>query len=284
MGSSVAFKAAAWMMGTLLSFSAMAIAGRELTQDLNTFQILFWRSLVGVVLLGVILSVIGWHHAATKRIGFHSLRNLIHFGGQYGWFLGLSLLPLADVIAIEFTTPVWSALLAMMLLGERLTLPRAVAIGLGFIGILIILRPGFGVLSLPAFIVLGAAICYAITYVNTKILSKTESVTAILFYMCLIQLPIAGIASIPDWVTPPWALTGWIILVGCGGLSAHFCLTRALSLADATIVVPMDFMRLPLISLMGFWLYREEIDFWLLLGAGLIAFGTLVSLRGEQSR
>ncbi|WP_350332862.1 DMT family transporter [Coralliovum pocilloporae] len=282
--SSSPLKAAAWMMGALTSFLAMAISGRELSSDLTTFQILFWRSLSGLLVLSLLLSVIGWQRIATRRLTFHGVRNVIHFGGQYGWFLGLSLLPLADVIAIEFTTPVWSALLAMLLLGEQLTRARMLAIGLGFLGILVILRPGVEVLSAPALIVLGAAICYAATYINTKILAKTESVIAILFYMCLIQLPIGAVPTLLNWVTPSSSMLFWILVVGCSGLSAHYCLTRALSLADATIVVPMDFMRLPLISLVGFWFYQEGIDLWLLFGAGLIAFGTLISLRAERHR
>jgi len=261
-----------WMVGVLASFSAMAIAGRELSSELTTFQILFFRSVVGLVVVSALLTKSGWGQVKTKRIGHHLLRNMIHFAAQYGWFLGIAFLPLAEVFAIEFTTPIWTAILAVFFLGERATKSRVISIALGFAGILVILQPGAQVVSLPALAVLGAAIGYAMSYVFTKSLSRVDSPLTIIFFMTVIQLPMAFVPALTDWTVPSYALWPWVVIVGVSALSAHYCIARALKLADAMVVVPMDFLRLPLIAVVGIMIYAEPLDIWVLIG-GLIVFG-----------
>ena len=134
--------AGTWMSGALVSFLLMAIAGRELSTELNTFQILFFRSVIGLVLILAILSWSGWAQVRTTKFSLHFIRNIAHYVGQFGWFYAISLIPLAQVFAIEFTIPIWTAMLAPFLLSERLSASRILVIVIGFIGILIILRPG----------------------------------------------------------------------------------------------------------------------------------------------
>lgn len=270
-----------WMAGTLSSFMLMAVSGRELSDELNTFQILFWRSAVSLVVISALLSYYGWQHGRTQRPGLQVVRNVIHFGGQFGWFFGISAIPLAEVSAIEFTVPIWTLLLASLLLGERITRTRTFAVVMGFAGTLIILRPGFSALQLGQFSVLAAALFYATTNVLTKRLVVTDTPLAILLYMSLVQFPLGLVAGLPGWSWPSPSLWIWIFLVGVSGMSAHYCLARALKLADASVVVPLGFLRLPLSALIGFLAYTEAFDLWIVLGAIVIFIGNYFNIRTE---
>ena len=277
----------AWMTGTLLSFSAVAVSIRELSGAIGVFDILALRNIAGIVILVSVAIAFpklreGFY---PRRMGLHLQRNVIHFFGQYAWALGVTLLPLAMVFAIEFTTPAWVALFAFFLLGEKLTAPRLIAIALGFLGILVILRPAPGSLDPTGLIVLGAAICFALTTIATKRLTGTESTFAILFWMNVMQLPMNYIGAdklfflqIPDLPLLP------LIGICVGGLSAHFCLTNAYRHGDAVIVVPLDFLRLPLIALIGWLLYTEPLDPYIFAGGALILVGILQNLLAERRR
>lgn len=274
-----------WMMGALASFVAMAIGGRELAAArISTFEILLFRSLVGLVVVSMLLARSGWGQISVRRFGLHLVRNVSHFGGQFGWFYGIAMIPLAEVFAIEFTAPTWTAIIAALLLGERMTRSRLLAIGLGIAGMLIILRPGLAVIHPAALAVLGAAACFAMTFVLTRPLAHTESALGILFYMTVIQLPIALIPAMAHWVTPPPALWPWLLVVGGTGLSAHYCHTRALRLADATAMAPMDYLRLPLIAVAGLMFYGEAPDWFVFAGAAVMIAGNFVNVLSERGR
>ncbi len=279
------WRAAFWMAGALVSFSTMAVGGRELAAELSTFQILFFRSLIGLPLvLLVVLRYGGTAQLRTQRLPLHLVRNVAHFGGQFGWFYGLGFISLAEVFAIEFTVPLWTALLAVVLLGEHLTRVRLLAVILGIIGTLIILRPGVSIVHPAAVAVLLAAFGYATAHTLTKKLVGTESPLAILFYMTLIQLPLGLIPALGSWTIPSPASWPWVIAVGVSALTAHYCMARALRLADATVVVPLDFLRLPLIALIGAFVYGEEVTWSLALGSLFILAGIVVNLQAEQYR
>jgi len=272
------------MVGTLLSFMAMAVSGRELSADLGTFEILFLRSVVGLLIVAAILSRGGWAQIHTARLGLHIGRNLAHYGGQFGWFYGLALIPLAQVFAIEFTLPIWVAILAIPILGERMSIGRVWAIVLGFLGVLVILRPGLEIVTIGALAVLAAAFCYAVSHTLTRKLTGTETPMSILFYMTVLQLPLGLFPALPDWVWPKITDWPWVVVVGVTALSAHYCMARALMLAEATVVVTLDFMRLPLIMAVGFALYGEAFDPWIIIGAGLIFAGVYVILSDAEKR
>ena len=278
-------KATLWMMGTLASFAAMAIGGRELAAArMSTFEILFFRSLVGLAIVSALLARSGWAQISVRRFALQLVRNVSHFGGQFGWFYGIAMIPLAEVFAIEFTSPMWAAIIAPLLLGERMTRPRLLAIGFGIAGVLIILRPGLAIIHPAALVVLGAAACFALTYVLTRKLVPTEPALAILFYMCVIQLPLGLVPAMVHWVTPPPTLWPWLLVVGVTALSAHYCMTRALQLADATVVLPMDFLRLPLIAAAGFIFYGEKLDWLVLAGAAVMVAGNFANILAERAR
>lgn len=283
-GLPAALRGALWMGGALLSFSAMAIAVRELLRHMGNFEILFLRSLVSLLILLAILPRFGLATLRTRRAGLHVLRNLLHFGGQYAWVYAIAMLPLATVFAIEFTMPVWTALLAIPLLGERLNRGRVIMLVLGLAGIVIILKPGIGVVQPAALVMLAGSLAYALTMICTKRLSESDSALAILFYMAVVQLPLAFFPALPGWVVPTPADLPWIVAIGAAGLTAHFCLTRAVRIADATLVIPIDFLRLPLIAVVGAIFYGEKVDVTIMLGAAVIFAGTWYSIQRESRR
>lgn len=277
-------KAALWMMGTLFSFMAMAVGGRLLSQELNTFQILFFRSLVGFCCLAFLLQRSGWNQVITRQFPLHLVRNLAHFGGQFGWFFGIASLPLAEVFAIEFTVPLWTAGLAPLLLQERMTSSRFLAVGLGLAGMLLILKPGLAAVHPAALAVLGGAGGYALSHTLTRKLTVRDAPLAILFYMTAIQLPLGFFLSLHGWTTPSLPLLPWLLVVGLAALSAHYCLANALTLADVTVVVPLDFLRLPLIALVGFVFFGEGLEWSVFFGALVMLGGNLANIRAEKRR
>lgn len=267
-----------WMTGTLASFCLMAIAARELSAELSVFQALFFRSAIGLICLGLVyISLKNKPVLFTKRLKLHLLRNSVHFAGQYGWFMGIALLPLANVFALEFTVPVWTALIAAFFLKEVMTQKKIISICLGLVGVFIIVKPGYGIFEMASLIVIGAAICYAVAYTSTKALLTTESPFSILFYMCLLQLPIGLVGALNNWVWPEGGQWLWLFLIGITALTAHFCITKAMSHADVTVIVTLDFLRLPLVALLGVLLYQEAFEFSLILGAAVMLLGNIVN-------
>jgi drug/metabolite transporter (DMT)-like permease len=281
-GLPVALRGALWMGGALLSFSLMAVAVRELSRTMGSFEILFLRSLVSLAIVCALLPRLGIAPLRTRRFGLHLVRNSFHFAGQFCWVYAIALLPLATVFAIEFTMPVWTALLAVPFLGERLNRARVVMLAAGIAGVLIILRPGAVEVSPAALVMLAGAFAYGATMVATKRLAGTESALAILFYMSLVQVPMGLVPALAgNWVTPAPADAPWILATGACGLVAHYCMTRAFRVADATLVVPIDFLRLPLIAGVGALLYGEPIEAATFVGAVVIFAGTYYSIRRE---
>jgi len=277
-----------WMIGALLSFSVMAVSIRQLSAlGLSIFEILAIRSIVALIVLFALLALRPELrvHARPRRMPLNFLRNGVHYVSQYMWALSLTMLPLAMVFALEFTMPVWTALLAVWLLGERLTPSRIGVVIFGLIGILVILRPGLASFNPAVFLVLVAAFGYAITMITTKKLTMTETTFGIIFWMAVIQLPLSLLGSdltVFAGLQPAHILPA--LGVGISGLTSHYCLSNAFRAGDATVVVPMDFMRIPLIAVIGWALYGEQLDLFVLLGALIIVAGVLWNLRAETAR
>lgn len=268
-------RAALWMAGALTSFSAMALAGRAARVELPTFELMLYRSLVGFVIVVAGASVAGTlSQVRPRRMGLHLARNACHFTGQNLWFYAISVAPLAQVFALEFTTPVWVALLAPLVVAERLTRRRLLAAMIGFAGVLIVARPNPAALDPGALTAAASAIGFAGSALFTKRLTGTESITQILFWLTAMQAVMGLVCALHDGVLslPSPATLLPVGLIGAAGLSAHFCLTRALSHAPATIVMPMDFLRLPLIAVIGMMFYAEPLD-WAVLAGGLVVLG-----------
>lgn len=278
-----ALRGALWMGGAVLSFSAMAVAARELVARMGVFEVLAFRTGIAFLIVLAVALPAGRAPLATRRFGLHLGRNLVHLGGQAFWVLALGMIPLATVFAIEFTMPVWTALLAALFLGERLTRPRLVMLVLGFAGVLVVLRPGVATLQPGALAALAASLCYAVQMIATKKLAATESPQTVLFWMSAIQTPVALALALPGWVAPAWADAPWLALIGIGSYTAHYCLTSAMRVADAAVVVPVDFFRLPLIAVVGALFYGEPFDAAVIAGAALIFAGTWYGMARERS-
>jgi drug/metabolite transporter (DMT)-like permease len=278
----VALRGALWMVGALVSFSIMAVSVRELLRTMGSFEILFIRSFMSLLFLLFLLPSRGFRALRTEHFGLHLLRNVFHFGGQYAWVYAISLLPLATVFAIEFTMPVWAAVLAMIFLGERLNHGRVVMLTLGIVGVFVMLRPGLAVIQPAALVMLLGAFAYASTMIATKRLAGHDSAFAILFYMAVIQLPLGLIPALSQWAWPGLRDLPWVIALGVVGLSAHYFMTRAFRIADAMVVVPIDFLRLPLIAVVGALFYGEPLQLAIMAGAAVIFAGTFYSIRRES--
>ena len=278
-------KAALWMTGAIASFSSMAVAGRELSMTHDTFEIMFYRSLVGICVVALILSVSRkWHQITTNRLGEHGIRNVLHFTGQNLWFYAVTVIPLAQVFALEFTQPIWVILLSPLLLRERLTAIRVTSALIGFAGILIVARPGTATLSPGVIAAALSAIFFALTTITTKSLTRTASIGCIMFWLTVMQAVLGFTASVFDGdITLPSANTApFLLLIGLAGLLAHYCITNALAIAPATVVVPFDFARLPTIAIVGMILYHEPLDHWTLLGAGVVFAGIFLNVWSEN--
>jgi drug/metabolite transporter (DMT)-like permease len=273
-----------WMLGAVLSFMAMAIAVRELQRHMGSFEIVFLRSVGMLAITLAMLPRAGLASIRTSRFQLHLWRNLIHFCGQVLWVYSIGALALATVFAIEFTMPVWTALLAWLFLKEKFTFPRLVMLALGLVGVLIILRPGTGEFHPAALAMILGSLCYASSFIFTKRLSSSDSALAVLFWMSVVQTPISLALAVPQWVSPVAADLPWIVGIGAGAFTAHYCMTQAMKLVDAMVAVPIDFIRLPMIAVVGALAYGEPFDPMVIAGAAVIFAGTYYSISRERAK
>ena len=279
--------AALWMSGAIIAFTCMAIAGRAAALDLDTFEIMLYRSVFGLIIVLIVARIMGTLGDINRQqLPLHFMRNIAHFAGQNLWFFAITVIPLAQVLALEFTTPVWVILLSPLLLQERISKIGAVAALLGFLGILIVARPGMTPINIGLVCAALCAIGFAFSAIFTRKLTRTQSITCILFYLTAMQaifgLVCAGIDG--DIALPTMATLPWVLLIGLAGLTAHFCLTTALSLAPATVVMPIDFTRLPIIAVVGFILYSEAVDIWVIVGGITIFAANYINIRFGQAQ
>jgi len=279
--------AAAWMLGALIAFSAMAVAGRAIVPELDSFELMMYRSFIGlgiIVLIGLVYGKFG--EVRLDNFKLHGLRNLGHFTGQNLWFTALPLIPLAQLFALEFTSPIWVVIFAVLFAGEKVTRIRVLAVALGFVGALLVARPGLQGDSFGLILAAASAIGFAVSIVTTRVLTRTETIYGILFWLTAMQAIFGMITTgwDGDVAWPSLAVWPWVVLVGIAGLVAHTCLTNALAVAPATIVTPMDFMRLPAIALIGALFYSEAINIWVLAGALVIFAGNYLNIWVETRK
>ena len=272
--------AALWMAGWLSLMLIITIAGREAAREINVFQLMEMRSIIGFLMLYPLIHASGGLAAMrTTRLPQHVARNIIHYGAQLGWFFALTLIPIGQVVAIEFTMPIWTALLAATFLGERMTIWKIAAIVLGLIGVVVIVRPATSEINPGQLIALGAALGFGISVAMVKSLTRTEQPLAIMFWMLVVQSAAGFLPSLYVWTWPPAHVWVWVVLIAFCGTFSHYCMARAMLYADATVVIPMDFLRVPLTATAGWLLYSERLDLFTVLGAALILTGNLLNLK-----
>jgi drug/metabolite transporter (DMT)-like permease len=275
-------RAALWMAGWLALMLIVAVAGRETTRELNVFEIMEARSVLGLFMLLPLVRMNGGFAAMrTSRPLQHIGRNLIHYAAQLGWLFALTLIPLGQVVSIEFTMPIWTAILASSFLGERMTVWKIAAIVLGIVGVIVIVRPETGQINPGQLIALAAAVGFGISVAMMKSLTRTESTVAVIFWMLVIQSAVGFFPSLHVWKWPSAYAFGWIVVIAFCGTFSHYCMARAMLHADATVVIPMDFLRVPLTAAAGWLIYSERLDIFTVLGASLILTGNLLNLKAS---
>jgi drug/metabolite transporter (DMT)-like permease len=258
----------------------VAVAGREGMRELNVFQLMEVRSILGFFMLYPLIRINGGFSVVkTARARVHIARNLIHYGAQLGWFFALTLIPIGQVVAIEFTMPIWTAILAATFLGERITVWKIAAIALGVIGVVVIVRPAAGEVDPGQLIALAAAVGFGISIAIVKSLTRTEQTLAIIFWMLAVQSAAGFFPALYVWTWPPAYVWGWVVVIAFCGTFSHYCMARAMLHADATVVIPMDFLRVPLTAAAGWLIYSERLDIFTVLGAALILTGNLLNLK-----
>tara|TARA_B100000768_G_scaffold149214_1_gene143460 strand:+ start:151 stop:1014 length:864 start_codon:yes stop_codon:yes gene_type:complete len=277
--------AALWMIGAIFSFITMAIAGRAVSDQLDTFEIMLYRSLIGFLIVILTAKIINTHHEINfQKFSIHFIRNIFHFMGQNLWFFALPIIPLAQLFALEFTSPIWVVLLAPIFLKEQLTFRKVCIAALGFLGVLFVTRPEIGSLSIGIIAAATAAIGFAASAMITRRLTETDSLTKILFFLTGLQIIFGLICSGYDGeiTIPSPDNASWVVMIGLAGLSAHFCLTKSLTLAPASVVMPVDFVRLPLIAIIGMSFYGENLDIFMVTGAAMILVANYINLNHRK--
>ncbi len=276
------FLALAWMMGAVVSFTLMAIAGRAVQAEMNSFQLMAWRSMIGFVVVALVVwrSTPGFAQIRTPQPWLHVQRNIFHFIGQNSWFVALTMIPLAQLTALEFTSPLWVALLAPFIVGDRLTAQRVTAVLLGFAGVLIVSQPGTSPIGLGHALGLLAALGFALNTIWTKRLMEYDTILCVLFWMTASQTLMGIALSLPTGglPVPSVALWPWVLLVALTGLTAHYSITSALGHAQVSVVAPMEFVRLPVISTVGAMLYGEAVAIAVFVGGAVILAANLINI------
>ncbi|TJZ90341.1 DMT family transporter [Paracoccus gahaiensis] len=267
---------------SMVSFIAMSVGSREMAETLSIRQVLFFRALVGLFVILAVGRAVFPEIRRMQKVPLHLARNAVHFTAQYFWTIGIVLLPLASVFALEFTMPIWVTLFAWLLLREKVSRQRLLATVGGFIGVLVIVRPGIGMVDPAAGLVLIAAAGYGLSLIMVKRLTGHCSPGAIVVWMILIQLPLGLIAALTDWRPVHVTDVPWMLVAGIGALSAHFCQAQALKRLEASVVIPIDFLRVPMAAVVGFYAYGEAIDLWVFLGGGIILLSNLQAVLAER--
>jgi drug/metabolite transporter (DMT)-like permease len=273
-----------WMIMGGLSLLLLALVIRHLQSKYHVLEMIFMRSVISFLL--ILPWALRQHRSElkTQRLPLHIFRNGIHYLGNIGWFVGVTLVSLADLQALQFTTPLFTIVLAAIFLRESVGPHRWIATALGFVGALVIIRPGFIPIGAGTAAVVLSAMFYASSQTATKSLSRTDTPNAILLYMSLIFIPISAIPAAFVWVTPDWEDAVPIILLGVFGYLAHACIIRSFATADASYVMPFDFLRLPFAATFGFILYQERPEIWVWSGAAIIFVATYyITLREAQA-
>ena len=256
-----------------IAFAVMHFSVRVASAELHPFQIAFFRNLFGLAFLAPLLIGSGFAQMRTRRLGLHAFRAVVNIGAMLLFFSALATTPLAKVTALGFTAPIFTSVLSVLILRERFHLRRWTAIGLGFLGMLIILRPGLTVVETGALFVVGSALLWSVALIIVKILSRTESSIAIVAWMGIFLSALSIGPAIWVWRDPSLWAWGWLVFIGLSGSAAQVSLSQALKETDPTAVMPFDFLKLIWAALLAFWFFGEIPDEFTLLGAAII-FGS----------
>ena len=271
------------MFAAMLSMVMAAIA-KDLVRELPVFEVVFFRQFFGTLLLASVFLKKGSNPLRTHRIGMHGLRALFNIVAIIAYFTGLGLVPLAQIAALGFTSPLFASVLAVLILGEVVRRSRVVGLVLGLAGALIILRPGFEDVSAGALYAIGSAASWAAAMTCIKALSRTDSSITITFYAAFLQLPLALVLALFVWRWPTLEQLGLLLIISVIGTMAQVSLSQAFREADSTVILPMDFTKLIWSSLLGYLVYAEIPDPWAWVGGVVVFSGVLWVAYSEKKR
>ena len=268
-------RAASWVIVAGFCSTFMNVIVREAARELHSFEITFFRCAFGFAVLIPWIVKVGPGALKTRKIGFYTVRGLVSLASMLTWFYGVTVVPLGTSTALNFTSPLFSTLGAALVLHETVRLRRWSALAIGFLGVIVILRPGTDALDLNALIIIFSAATGGMNVVTVKFLARTESPNAIVTYLMLFLTPLSLIPALFVWQWPSPMAMAWLIVLGALGTISHLAIVRAYGLVDASACAPFEFLRLPFAALMGYWLFSEVTDLWTWVGAIAIAASSI---------
>lgn len=271
-----------WVTLSGFVFTVIIVSVRKVTQDLHVLEAVFFRSLFGLAFMVPWLIRHGPRAAlGTKRIGLFALRGTVAFFVTVLYFTAAGLMPIADLTSVTFTRPIFGAVAAILILGEIVGARRWAAIGIGFMGMLIIVRPGFADINLGAICILVAVLLQTGNTMMVKILTGTEHPDTIAIYHAIFMLPLALLSAIFVWQTPNLEQIGWLVIIGALGILNQRMVTRAFKVADASLVLALGYLRLPVAAFVGFAIFGEVPEIWVWVGGTLITASAAYIARRE---
>ena len=276
-----AIQGALWMTAQAATFSAMVAAVRYLSPHYSAFEIVFFRSIIGLAFQAPWAIGGGWRTILDARWRLVMVRSLFTFGGSAVWFIALGMMAISDAVALQFTLPLFAVTGAWLILRERGGARRWIGAAVGFAGAMVIIRPGFVEIPPAALIALSAAALFAAVHLSTKKLAGALTGNALIFHANIVAIPLSLVFASPDWVTP--APGHWPVLIAIGllGTIAHVFMERAYRAADASFIAPTDFSKLLFAALYGWFLFGESSDALTWIGAAIIVAGTTYAARHE---
>ena len=274
-GLSGAVRGPLWMLSFCFFLSSQAIFIRHLAADLHPFEIVFFRNVFGIAFLMPLLWQVGLAAMRITRYKMYALATLFAATGPFFWYWSVAMMPMADMIALTFLSPVFSSIVAIFLFREGFDPRRLGAIAIGFIGAMIILRPGIAVISAPAWIALIATFCIASGALTLRALSRTDSSDVIVLWTAAFAVPISAVPAAFVWTGPSLESIGWLVGVALAAMLAQISWVRSLAAAPVSAVMPFNFAKLPIAAFFGFVFFAEEPDHYTWIGAAVIFAATL---------
>ncbi|NQV81603.1 MAG: DMT family transporter [Alphaproteobacteria bacterium] len=274
--------AALYMLAATVLFSIMVASVRHVSSEVDSFEIVFFRNLLGIFIIGPIVARRGLGFLRTSRLRLYAWRAAFGLGSMFMWFYAITVTPIAEAVALSFTSPLFVTVIAVFLLHEKVGTPRWVATAIGFGGAMIVLRPGIAEVTTGHMLLIASSILMAVSIVSIKMLARTEPPERIVAYMVIIFTPVSLIPALFVWEWPSLNAWFWLVVVAGAGTFAHIAFTRALSKADASAVMPLDFMRLPATAVIGYLAFSEIPDVWTFTGAVVIFVSSIYIARREN--
>ncbi len=263
-------RAALLMLGSTLAFGLMAIAIRYATRYVPTQEVAFFRNAFGLLALLPMLIRLGSAPLKTQQLPRYFLRSAIGLASMLCAFWAIGHLPISQAISLSYSTPLFVTIAAVLWLGETVRMRRWAAVIIGFIGVLIIVRPGSTSFTPGTLVAVGAAVLSSLVAIQIKQLTRVDSADTVVFYTYVFWVPLSLVPALFVWVWPTGLAWVWLVATGVLGTLGQLLWTRALRLGEVSALTPISFMQLPLVSLLGWLLFNETLDRWTVIGAGII--------------